>query len=375
MSPAPICTPVKTRSDRRAFLQVEREIYRDDPQWVPPLWMTRKELVGFRPHPFYLQADAQAFLVRRGDRIVGRILAIVNHAHNRHHKEQRGFFGFFECHDDPAASDALFTAAGQWLRDRGMTAVRGPANPSLNYEWGLLVDGFDSPPTFLITYNRDYYGRLIEAAGFAKTQDMFSYVAGIEMLGTVDPKLQFIIDEATRRFHVTCRPLDRRNFNRDVRAFLEIYNRALEQTWGYIPMSEAELEAQAKGLKHLIVPGLTSIAEIDGQPVGAGFALLDYNRLIKQINGRLLPFGFFKLLTGKKRIDRLRLISTNVLPQYQKWGLGLVTLARILPEALEFGIQEAEFSWVLESNHLSRATIERGGARLTKTHRIYDKPL
>jgi len=375
MSAAPVCIPVKTRSDRRAFLRLEREIYQNDPNWVPPLWLTRKELVGFRPHPFYLDAEGQAFLVRRGDRVVGRIMAIVNHAHNRHYNEQRGFFGFFECQDDPQASEQLFQTACRWLGDRGMTDVRGPTNPSLNYEWGLLVDGFDTPPTFLIPYNPKYYGRLIEASGFSKAQDMFSYDAHIEMLSNVDPKLQFVIDEATRRFDVNCRPLDRSKFDQDVHAFLDIYNRALEQTWGYIPMSEAELEAQAKGLKHLIVPELTSIAEIDGQPVGAGFALLDYNKLIKQINGRLLPFGFIKLLTGKRTIDRLRLISTNVLPEYQKWGLGLVILARILPDALKFGIKVGEFSWVLESNHLSRSTIERGGAKLTKTHRIYDKAL
>jgi GNAT superfamily N-acetyltransferase len=156
---------------------------------------------------------------------------------------------------------------------------------------------------------------------------------------------------------------------------LDVYNRALQQTWGYVPLSDAELEDHAKGLKYLIVPELTSIAEIDGRPVGVGFGLLDYNQIIKQINGKLLPFGFIKLLTKKREIKRLRLISTNVLPEYQKWGLGLVTLNRILPDALDFGITIGEFSWVLESNSLSRGTIERGGAKLTKTHRVYDLPL
>ncbi len=369
------CEAVDSRKDQKAFLELERTIYREDPHWVTPLWMVRKEMVGFKPHPFYEDAVGQAFLARRGDQVVGRVLALVNHAHNRRYDEKRGFFGFYECFDDQDANDELFSVATNWLRDQGMTDVRGPVNPSLNYEVGLLVDGFDSPPTFMIPHNRDYYGRLIEAFGFVKCQDLFSYDAHIDILEDLDPKLMFVIEEATRRFKVSCRPLDRSNFDADVRSFLEIYNLSLQQTWGYVPLSESEIDHQSAGLKHLIVPELTSIAEIDGKPVGAGFGLLDYNQVLQKMNGRLLPFGWLKLLIGKRKIDRLRLISTNVLPEYQKWGLGLVTLARILPEAIDYGIQTGEFSWVLESNSLSRGTIERGGAKRTKVHRIYDLKL
>lgn len=369
------CQVVQTRGDQKAFLDLEREVYRDDPNWVPPLWMVRKELVGFKHHPFYDDANRQALIVRRGDRVVGRILAIINHAHNRRYDERRGFFGFYECMDDVEASNELFTSALRWLREQGMTDVRGPVNPSLNYECGLLVDGFDSPPTYMIPHNRDYYGRLIEAFGFEQVQDLFSYDAHMDMRGNLDPKLQFVVDEATRRFNVKCRPIDRTRFAADIRSFLKIYNLSLQQTWGYVPMSEAEIDHQGKGLKYLIVPELTSIAEIDGKPVGAGFGLLDFNQIIKKIDGRLFPLGWIKLLTGKRKIDRLRLISTNVLPEYQKWGLGLVTLARILPDAITYGIKIGEFSWVLESNKLSRGTIERGGAKRTKVHRIYDRSL
>jgi GNAT superfamily N-acetyltransferase len=369
------CAAVETRGDRKAFLQLERDIYRDDPHWIPPIWQVRREMVGVKPHPFYLDADRQAFLVRRGDRVVGRVLAIVNHGHNRQYDEKLGFFGFYECFDDVEASNALLETAADWLRDQGMTDMRGPVHPSLNYEVGLLVDGFDSPPTFLIPYNRDYYERLIEAFGLTKVQDLFSYEAHVDMLNDLDPKLQFVIDEATRRFNVKCRPIDRKRFKQDVRAFLEIYNLSLQQTWGYVPMSEAEIDHQSKGLKHLLVPEMTSIAEIDGQAVGAGFGMLDFNPLIKQIDGRLFPFGWLTLLFGRRKLQKLRLISANVLPEYQKWGLGLVTLNRILPEAIDFGIQVGEFSWVLESNSLSRGTIERGGARRTKVHRLYDRSL
>lgn len=366
---------VRDRRDRKAFMQLPREIYRDDPNWIPPLWRVQEALVGFRHHPFYLDAEAASFLVARGQRVVGRVTALVNHAHNRRYHEQRGFFGFFECHDDPAAAQSLMQAACQWLVRKGMTDARGPTNPSLNYECGLLVDGFSTPPTFMITYNPPYYERLISGCGFERVQDLFCYDVDVSMLDDLDPKLAFVIEEVKRRFHVVCRPLNRKRFAHDVRVFLDIYNRSLQGTWGYVPMSEAEIRHQSKDLKLLIVPELTSIAEIDGKPVGAGFGLLDYNQIIRRIGGRLYPFGWVRLLTGRKAIKRIRLISANVLPEYQKWGLGLATLERILPDAIEYGIESAELSWVLESNHLSRNTIERGGGQKTKTHRIFDRSL
>lgn len=375
MSSDPEISVVQTRAQQKAFLNLEKRLYENDPNWVPPLWSVRKELVGFKHHPFYDDAKCRAFLVSRDDRVVGRVLAIVNHAHNRQHQDKLGFFGFYECENDQDASDYLLQAACDWLKSEGMTDVRGPVHPSLNYECGLLVEGFDTPPTFLIPHNLDYYGSLIEGFQFVKCQDLFSYESHMDELEDLDPKLMFVINEATKRFKVNCRPIDRTRFAQDVRSFLEIYNQSLQRTWGYVPMSESEIKHQAAGLKQLIVPSLTSIAEIDGKPVGAGFGLLDYNEVIKKINGKLFPFGWLKLLLGRKAIKRLRLISTNVIPEYQKWGLGLVTLARILPDSIEYGIEIGEFSWVLESNSLSRGTIERGGARRTKVHRIYDRPL
>lgn len=369
------CRPVENRRDQKAFLELERRLYRDDPNWVPPLWSERKKLVGFKPHPFWLDAEGQTFLVLRGDKVVGRVLACVNHAHNRTHKDKVGFFGFFECENDPDASRLLLDTACDWLLQRGMTIARGPIHPSLNYEVGLLVDGFDTPPTFLIPYNHAYYESLIQAVGFEKCQDVFSYEVSIDILNDLDPKLMFIIEEAQKRFKTSTRPIRRSHFKEDVRIFLDIYNKSLQQTWGYVPMSEAEVDEQSNGLKQLLIPQLTSIAEIDGKPVGAGFGLLDYNPIIRRIGGKLFPLGWLHLLMGRKKLTRLRMVSANVLPEYQKWGLGLVTLYPIVPAAVDFGIQMGEFSWVLESNQLSRGTIQRGGATCSKTHRIYDRPL
>lgn len=364
--------PVQTRADRKRFLEFPWQHYHGDPNWVPPLRTSQQELVNFRPHPFYENAEIRTYLAVRDRQVVGRIAAIVDHAHNRYHEENRGIFGFFESINDQTVANALFDACRQWFTEQGIQDMRGPLNPSMNYECGLLIEGFDTPPTFMMTYNPDYYQALIEGYGFAKVQDMYAYWGNLEMLGGLDEKMHFVAGEALKRFNLGLRKLDTRHFARDVRTFLDIYNKSLPGQWGFVPLSEGELKHLSGGLKHLIIPELTSIAEDETGAVGVVFGLLDYNPLIRKIDGRLFPFGFLRLLFGRKRITRVRLISTNVVPQYQRWGLGLVLMARMVPEAIEFGLQEAEFSWVLESNKLSRGTLERGGAERIKSYRIFD---
>ena len=364
--------PVNSKRDQKAFIRFPWELYKGDPNWIPPLIMNIKELLNYSKHAFYDNAEIQTFLARRDGKIVGRIAAIIDRAHNKFHKEERGMFGFYESIDDQDVSNALFDTAKAWFAERNIFLMRGPANPSQNYEWGLLVEGFHSPPTFMMTYNKQYYAKLIESYGFFKAQDMYAYTGTIEMLDTLDPKLQFIAEESQRRFDVTVRPISKKNFKKDVQSFLEIYNSALPGQWGFTPMSEGEVRATAKGLKLLIVNELTTMAEIDGRPVATVFGLLDYNPTIKEIDGKLFPFGFLKLLYGRKKIKKMRLISTNVIPEYQRWGLGLVLMSRLVPEVSNWGIREAEFSWVLESNKLSRGTLERGGSIRDKTYRIYD---
>jgi GNAT superfamily N-acetyltransferase len=368
-------TPVSSRKDRREFMALLWQLYRDDPNWVPPLRGNQEELVGFKKHPFHDDAEVRCFVARKNGTVCGRIVAIVNHAHNRRYEEKRGFFGFFESIDDQTVASGLFKAAEDWLREKGMTDIRGPVNPSLNYEVGLLIEGFDSPPTFMMTYNPAYYERLIQTCGYEKIEDLFAFDADVSMLPTLDPKLQFVVEEVKRRFRINVRPMNPKKFAEEVNLFLEVYNKSLVGTWGFVPLSPGEVKHMSVSLRHLLVPELTTIVEVDGKPVGAGLGLLDFNPLIKQINGRLFPFGFLKLLFGKRSLKRMRLMSTNVLPEWQKWGLGLVALERMQPAALEFGITHGEFSWVLESNHLSRKTLERGGARRAKTYRIYDKKL
>lgn len=367
-----IVKPVRSRRERREFLLLPWQLYREDPHWIPPLLANQKELLGYKHHPFYDDAEIQTFLVYQDGRACGRVAAIVNRGHNRRFQDRVGFFGFFECIEDQQVATALFDAARAWLSERGLQQMRGPVNPSLNYECGLLVEGFDTPPFFMMTHNWPYYGRLIEGYGFQKAQDLFAFWGHINMLGTLDKKLDFVVEEATQRFGVKIRPLDTSRFVEEVRMFLDIYNQSLQATWGFVPLSEGEIKHLAKGMRHLIVPELTSIGEVEGRPIGVVFALLDYNQRIKEINGRLFPFGFLKLLSKRRELKRARVVSANVVPEYQRWGIGLVVLRGIVPSVLEWGVQEVEFSWVLESNHLSRRTLERGGAKVSKLYRLYD---
>ena len=238
---------------------------------------------------FMIRPNARRFWPGGGARRSAAWAAILNHAHNRRHRERRGFFGFFESVDDPLVAGGLLGAARDWVARRDITQMRGPVNPSMNYECGLLVDGFDSPPTFMMTYNPPYYASLIESCGFRKSQDLYAFWGHASMLDSLDKKLDFIIAEAKRRFEIRLRTLETSRFTDEVQLFLNIYNESLEGTWGFVPLSGAEIQHISRGLRHLIVPQLTSVAEVDGRPVAAVFGLLDYNPRIKQNRWPAVP--------------------------------------------------------------------------------------
>jgi len=365
---------IRNKRDQRRFLDFPWKLYQNDPYWIPPLRMDQKELVNYAYCPFYERNRCQTFIAVRGKETVGRIAAVLNVGHVERYREKVGFFGFFECIDDAEVSHALFDAAWNWLSSQGMEIIRGPVNPSLNHTLGLLIDGFDSSPFFMMTYNPPYYERLIEEYGFRKSQDLYSYWGNLEMLPKVREKLVPVCEMIRERSGVHVRSLNKKRFREDVESFLGIYNKSLTGTWGFVPMSDAELKHMTNALRYLMVPELAVGVEMDGKLIGASFCLPDYNPRIRQIDGRLFPFGFLKLLLHKNRIKKIRIISTNVLPEYQMLGLGLVLVDALVPKVMEWGIQEAEFSWVLESNDFSRGSLEKGGAVRNKTYRIYDFP-
>lgn len=363
---------VQSRRHRKAFLHLPWQLYREDPFWVPPLQHEDARLVGYRPHPFYENAQSQTFLAIRDGQVCGRVGAIENRAHNEYHCEKRGFFGFFECRDDPQAAAALLDAARRWLAERGLHDVRGPANPSLNYSIGTLVEGFDLPPTFMLPYNPPYYASLIEGCGFRKTQDLYAFRGYAHMMPAILAKRGAIADQIIEHHDLKFRWMERRRFRQNLTEFLTIFNRSLIDHWGFVPLSSAELDHMGRGLSWLLLPEMVVGAEIDGKLVGVAIVLLDFNPRIRKIGGRLFPFGFLRLLVGKRRITKCRILTANVLPEYRLLGIGLALMHVLQKNVLKTAVQEAEFSWVAESNSLSRGAIEKGGAERTKTYRVFD---
>ncbi len=370
-----VVKPVASWQDRWRFQRLPWSIYAGDHNWVPPILSQEREMLGWGHHPFFDNAEIVTLLAERNGRAVGRLAVFINNIHNQKYNEQRGFFGFFECIDDAAVAVELFDAGQDWLRQRGMTAVRGPVNPSLNYTCGLLTDGFDSPPCFLMTYNRPYYASLLESCGFAKAQDLYAYEMDTNRLAVLTAKYKPAVLSVLDRSDIVIRSADPAKLQQEIETYLDIYNRSLDGTWGFTPLQPREASHIAKELKNLIEPQFTAFAEINGKPIGAVFALLDYNQILRKCNGRLLPFGIVHLITGRRKITTVRAMAMTMVPGYQDAGLSVVLIDNLTGPAAKWGIQRWEMSWVLESNNRSRGTLERAGMKRTKTYRIYDKTL
>jgi GNAT superfamily N-acetyltransferase len=370
-----VIRPVVSWRDRRGFQRLPWSIYAGDPNWVPPLLSQERQLLGWGHHPFFDNAESVTLLAERGGRGVGRLAVLINHVHNRKYNEQRGFFGFFECIDDAAVATGLFQAGQDWLRQRGMTTVRGPVNPSLNYTCGLLIDGFECPPCFLMTYNRPYYAELLESCGFAKSQDLYAYEMDTALLQVLVDRYKPAVLSVLDQPNLVIRSVDPARLRQEIETYLDIYNRSLDGTWGFTPLQPPEARLIASELRHFIVPQFTAIAEIDGRPIGALFALLDYNQILRKLNGRLFPFGIVRLMTGKRKITAVRTMAMTMVPGYQEAGLSVVLIDHLTGAAAKWGIEQWEMSWILESNKQSRGSLERAGMKKTKTYRIYDKAL
>lgn len=372
MPPEVLITPVHTRHDLRQFVTLPWRFYRANPAWVPPLLLDLKKLLNPRKHPFHRHADVQYFLARRGGEVVGRIAAVVNHQYVRFHEEATGFFGFFESPDDPQVAAALLSAAEQWIAGRGMRRIRGPMNFSTNEECGLLIDGFQYPPTVMMPYNTLYARKLIESAGYAKAKDLLAY-----LLDDIMPpaRLQRGVAHLQQRYAITIRPIRLQQFHQDVSLILEVYNNAWERNWGFVPLTKEEIDDLARQLRWIGNPNLCLLAESQGEPVGFALALPDYNQALRHINGRLLPFGFAKLLWHRRKINTARVLTLGLKPRFRRMGIDAMLYLRLWEEAPKNGYPIVECSWILEDNWPMRRGLERMGARLYKTYRIYEKAL
>ncbi|HCV43056.1 MAG TPA: hypothetical protein DGH68_06195 [Bacteroidetes bacterium] len=372
MSPLSV-RPVLSKRDEMAFIKFQWRIYTGNPYWVPPLLLDRKKLIDRKNNPFYKHAEMEMFLAERDGEIVGRIAAIVNQNHIKEHNENVGFFGFFECVDDQEVANALFDAVKRWLSERKMSAMRGPASPSVNDEYGLLIDGFDKPPAILMTYNPQYYQKLIENYGLVKTKDLFAYYLHGDKVFT--DKLVRVSELVRKRTGVVVRPMDMKKFDEEVATIRGLYNRGWEHNWGEVPMTEEEFAYVAKDLKAIVNPNVVIIAEINGKPVGFAMSLPDLNIVLKDNkNGYLIP-GIIRLLLFKKRINFMRVVILGVLPEYLNTGIGGLLFYETGKRGVEHGYFHGEASWVIEDNVMMNRGAELMNADKYKRYRIYQRPL
>ena len=332
--------------------------------------MDRRKMLDRKKNPFYKHAEMETFLAERDGKIVGRIAAIINHNHNREHEENIGFFGFFECFDDQDVANALFDTAATWLRTKGVTAMRGPVSPSVNDEYGLLVDGFDLPPAILMVYNPPYYQKLIENYGFKKAKDLYAYHVHSNKVFT--DKLKRVSEIVRNKSGVVFRSLDMKRFDEEVKTIRDLYNKGWSRNWGEVPMTEEEFNYVANDLKAIVDPSIVIIAEVRGKPVGFGMSLPDYNMILKDNKrGWLIP-GLLRVLLFRKRIDFCRIVILGVVPEFLNSGIGGVLFYETAVRAVANGYPHGEASWVLEDNVMMNRGAELLRGDKWKTYRIYD---
>jgi GNAT superfamily N-acetyltransferase len=368
---------VTSRRERDAFIKFPWQIYANDPAWVPPLILERKAFLDRKRHPFYRHGDAALFLARKDGKILGRIMASDDPNYNSLHESNVGCFGLFECIDDRNVAAALFEAAASWLRERRRTEIMGPIDYSTNYVCGLLIDGFQFPPTILTAHNPPYYRQLIENCGFTKAKDWYAW-------WFADPSkvvghLRRLATRVHRQRPVTLRSANLKNLRDESRRLREIYNQAWEKNWGFVPFTAAEIEFMTHELKPLLVPEFAWIAEIGNEPVGFTLCLPDINVVLRELNGRLtrfgLPIGLIKLLLYKKRIKKGRLIALGVVEKYRRAGIAEMLVLRVMEETMIKRGITGELSMTLEDNVMINRFLEAIGAERYKTYRIYSKSI
>jgi hypothetical protein len=360
---------VRSPAELRDFIEFPYSLYRDDPFWVPPL---RSSVAGqLQGHPFHRYAQTRYFLASRAGAVVGRVAAILNRRYNEFHGVAAGFFGWFECEDDPKTAGALLDAAA--AAAMGAKTLLGPASPSSNAEFGLLVEGFDRMPGVIMPYNKPYYPRLLEAWGLAKAKDLLAYEVRHEGLNPLTLRLFERI--AARHAKVTIRELDMRCFDRELDTVVKLYNSAWEKNWGFCPMTEEELRFEAAEMKGVLDPRVALFAEIDGEAVAFSLSVPDINPALKAAGGSLLPLGWLRFLWAKRGVRRLRTLLLGVAAPHRGKGLDGVLVGETIRRGIAAGYDAAECSWVLEDNLKMRSAIERLGGVVTQTYRVYEKML
>jgi GNAT superfamily N-acetyltransferase len=368
--------PVAGRRELREFILLPFRLYEGVEQWVPPLISERKRHLDRKRNPFFDHAEAEYFLARRGGRVVGRISAQIDRRYNEVHRNDWGMFGFFECEDDPEVAEALLAAAGGWLRERGRDHVIGPLDFSTNPECGLLVDGYELRPQILENWHHPYYADLLEGCGLTKAMDLYKWSLHVSGRDQVLPVIFDLAERLEPEHGITIRGMQRRNMTAEIAGFMEIYNAAWERNWGFVPLTEPEIEHYASELKPILDENWAMVAETaEGETVGVALTLPDYNQVLKHLAGRLLPFGWVNALRLKNKVDAVRVFALGVEPEYQHTGVAAALYARHFDMAEATPQKGGEMGWILEVNKPMNKAMEGMGGKILKRYRIYEQDL
>ncbi len=371
--------PVNDKSGLKAFIRLASDLYADDPHWITPLEIERLGILDPEQNPYFDHAEAQYWMAYQGDKPVGRISAQIDQLALEAHGNKTGHFGFLAAIDDQKVVSTLLETAQNWLRDRGMDTMQGPFNLSINQELGLLIDGFDTPPMMLMPHDPHYLGKSVEAAGLHKAKDLIAYIRGTDE--RFPERWRKMAERVGADGHVHMRPFNMKNYAQEIEILVSIFNEAWHTNWGFVPMTKKEVEHMAKELRPLIRKELAWFAEINGEPAAFIVCLPDVNDIIGDLKGKLLPFGWLKLL-WRLKVVRPQTARVLLMGVRKKFGDGF--LGKILPFRLIYclesdlyksAIKRVEMSWILEDNAPVRRMIETLGGEAYKTYRIYEKAL
>ncbi|MET0683906.1 MAG: hypothetical protein ABW060_01265 [Solirubrobacteraceae bacterium] len=365
--------PVHSTGDLRRFIGLPYRLYRDEPNWVAPLRFERRQFLDRRKNPFFEHGRAEYFLALRDGRVVGRVSAQVDDNFQAFQENSWGWFGFFECENDPEAAAALLERADQWLRGQGCDRMVGPADFTTNDECGVLLEGHDRTPLILSPWTHRYYPELLEGAGMAKAMDLLMWELHISGRDKVNPVIWKLADQVEERHGVIVRPFRKKDIEAEIGRFMEVYNSAWEKNWGFVPLTEREVRHYAGQLKPFLDENWAYVAEKDGETVGAALTLPDYNQVLLHLHGRVLPLGWAKFLWYRRKIDRVRVFALGVKPDWQHTGVAAKFYERHFDAATRTPQTHGEMGWILETNKNMNKAMEAMGGKVVRRFRLYER--
>lgn len=358
------------------FINFPHDLYKDDANYVPEIFMGQKDMMNPDKYPFYKYGTAKFYLAKKDGKIVGRIAAIHNPNYNAHFNSKVGFFGFFDVIEDPQVAGLLLDRAKSYAKENGNDYLMGPTNYTTNETAGVLVDGFEEAAKIMMTYNKPYYDTLILQHGFKKEMDLYAYMIYTNKANEKSLRLAGVLEERLKSKGITIRNVNLKDINQEAQKIKKIYNAAWDENWGFVPFTDAEFDYLKNDLKMILDPKFAYIAEKEGQAIGFSITLPNINEiLIKNKRGRLFPWGIFRLLLGKNKTKSVRILALGVVHEYRKMGIEAIFFAKNIQEAKNRQLIGGEASWVLENNESMKAAAEHLNGEKYKTYRLYKAEL